>query len=41
MTRRDFFRLFIIGGLAGLFSKKLKIKAKPKKARFWRKLNRL
>jgi hypothetical protein len=37
MTRRDFFRFFIIGGLAGLLTKKLKIKSEPKKARFWKK----
>ncbi len=39
MTRRDFFRFVVIGGLAGFFSKKLKIKVRPKKAKFWRKVS--
>ncbi len=39
MTRRDFFRFIVIGGLVGVISKKLKIKASPKKAKFWRKVN--
>lgn len=39
MTRRSFFRFFIIGGLAGYLAKKFKIKARPKKARFWRKVS--
>lgn len=39
MTRRDFFKFVIVGGVVGFLSKKLKIKAGPKKARFWRKLD--
>jgi hypothetical protein len=39
MTRRDFFKFFVIGGIAGFFTKKLKIKAKSKKARFWKKVS--
>jgi hypothetical protein len=38
MTRRDFFRFFVLGGVVALLAKKIKIKSKPKKARFWRKL---
>jgi hypothetical protein len=38
MTRRDFFRLFIVSGLAGYLGKKLRIKGRPRKARFWRRL---
>jgi hypothetical protein len=39
MTRRDFFKFFVVGGLIGFLNRKLKIKARPKKARFWRKVN--
>jgi hypothetical protein len=39
MTRRVFFRFFVIGGLIGAISKKFKIKQKPKKAKFWRKVS--
>ena len=38
MTRRDFFRFVVIGGVVGFISRKFKIKEKPKKARFWRKV---
>ena len=38
MTRMDFFRFFVIGGAVGLAVKKLKIKPKLKKARFWKKV---
>jgi hypothetical protein len=38
MTRRDFFRFFLIGGVVAFLGKKIKIKSKSKKARFWRKL---
>jgi hypothetical protein len=37
MTRRDFFRFFVLGGIWGFFSKRIKIKSKPKRARFWKK----
>ncbi len=39
MKRRDFFRFFVIGGLIGAISRKFKIKKKPKKAKFWRKVS--
>lgn len=39
MTRRDFFRFIVLGGLVGFLSKKLRIKTKPKKAMFWRKVS--
>ena len=39
MTRRDFFRFFIIGGLLSLLGKKIKLESKPQKAMFWRKIN--
>jgi hypothetical protein len=39
MTRRDFFRFFVIGSLIGAVSRKFKIKEKPKKAKFWRKVS--
>ncbi len=39
MTRRDFFKFIVIGGIVGFLSRKLKTRAKPKKARFWRKAN--
>jgi hypothetical protein len=41
MTRRDFFRFFVIVGAVGLAMKKLRIKSKPKKARFWKKLKQV
>jgi hypothetical protein len=37
MTRRDFFRFIVLGGLFGLVSKKLRLKKEPKKAMFWTK----
>jgi len=43
LTRRDFFRFFLIGGILSLFSKKvraeLKAEQKPKVAMFWRKVD--
>jgi hypothetical protein len=42
MKRRDFLRLFLLGGFFSLFSKKVKAEKKPEKnlkeAMFWRKL---
>lgn len=39
LTRRDFFRLFLIGGLLSLLSKKVKAEQKPRKAMFWKKMD--
>jgi hypothetical protein len=39
MTRRDFFRFVVIGGLIGYIGKRLKIKQKPQKAMFWKRVN--
>jgi hypothetical protein len=39
MTRRDFFRFIVLGGLSGYLIKKLGIKTKTKKAMFWRKVS--
>lgn len=42
MTRRDFLRLFLFGGIFSLFGKKVRAEKKPEKklkeAMFWRKL---
>jgi hypothetical protein len=38
MSRRDFFRFIVLGGLLGYISKKLRIRIKPRKAMFWRKV---
>jgi hypothetical protein len=37
MTRRDFFRFVVLGGIVGYFGRRLKSKNLPKKAMFWRK----
>jgi hypothetical protein len=43
MTRRDFLRLFLLGGFFSLFGKKVKAEKEPEKklkeAMFWRKLD--
>ena len=43
MKRRDFLRLFLLGGLLSLFSKKAKAEKKPEKplkeAMFWKRLD--
>jgi hypothetical protein len=39
LTRRNFFRLFIIGGILSLLRKKVKAEQKPKEAMFWRRIN--
>ena len=43
MTRRDFLRLFLLGGFFSLFGKKVRAEKKPEKmlkeAMFWRRLD--
>lgn len=39
LTRREFFKFFLIGGIIHLFSKKIKAENRPKKAMFWRRLS--
>ncbi len=39
LTRRDFFRFFLIGGILSLLRKKVKAEQKPKEAMFWRKID--
>jgi hypothetical protein len=43
MNRRDFLRIFLLGGIIALFSKKVMAEKKPennlKEAMFWRKLD--
>jgi hypothetical protein len=39
LTRREFFRFFLIGGLIHIFKKKVKAEEKPKEAMFWRRLD--
>ena len=43
MKRRDFLRLFLLGGIFSLFSKKVKAEKKPenklKEAMFWKRLD--
>lgn len=39
MTRREFFKFFIIGGIFSLIGKKVRAGTKPQKAKFWRKIN--
>jgi hypothetical protein len=43
MNRRDFLRLFLLGGFFSLFGKKVKAEKEPEKklkeAMFWRKLD--
>jgi len=39
MTRRDFFRFFIIGSILSLLAKKVKAEQRPKKAMFWRRVD--
>jgi len=40
MTRRDFLRFFLLGGILSFFSKKPELlKAGPRKAMFWRKVS--
>jgi len=39
MTRRAFFRFFIIGGILSLLGKKVKAEQRPKKAMFWRRVD--
>jgi len=39
LTRREFIKFFVIGGILSLFSKKVKAEEKPKEAMFWRKLD--
>lgn len=38
ITRRAFFRFFLIGGILSLFSKKVKAEQPLKKAMFWRRI---
>jgi hypothetical protein len=39
MTRREFLRFFLLGGILSLLSKKTKAEERPKKAMFWRKVD--
>jgi len=43
MKRRDFLRIFLLGGFFSLFGKKVKAEKKPenkvKEAMFWRRLD--
>jgi len=39
LTRREFFRFFIIGGILSLLSKKVRAEQKPKVAMFWRRVD--
>jgi hypothetical protein len=38
LTRRDFFRFFLIGGILSLLRKKVKAEQRPKEAMFWRRI---
>lgn len=38
LTRRDFFRFILIGGIISLFRKKVRAEQKPKEAMFWRRV---
>jgi len=38
MTRREFFRFFLMGGIFSLLSKKVKAEQPLKKAMFWRRI---
>jgi hypothetical protein len=39
LTRRDFFRFFLIGGILSLLRKKVKAEQKPKEAMFWKRID--
>ncbi len=40
MTRRDFLRFFLLGGILGFLGKKMKaLKTESQKAMFWRKIS--
>jgi cbb3-type cytochrome oxidase subunit 3 len=43
MKRRDFLRIFLLGGILSIFSKKTKAEEKPEKAlkeaMFWKRLD--
>jgi hypothetical protein len=39
LTRRDFFRFFLIGGLLSLLRKKVKAEQKPREAMFWKRVD--
>ncbi|MEW6417474.1 MAG: hypothetical protein AB1480_05055 [Nitrospirota bacterium] len=43
MNRREFLKIFLLGGILGLFTKKAKAEKKPenklKEAMFWRRLD--
>jgi hypothetical protein len=39
LTRREFFRFFLIGGIIHMFKKKVKAEEKPKVAMFWRRVD--
>lgn len=39
LTRREFFRFFLLGGILSLLSKKVKAEEKPKEAMFWRRID--
>jgi hypothetical protein len=39
LTRREFFRFFVIGGILSLFGKKVKAEEKPKVAMFWKRVD--
>jgi hypothetical protein len=39
LTRRDFFRFFLIGGFLSLLRKKVKAEQKPREAMFWKRID--
>ena len=39
LTRRDFFKFFLIGGILSLFRRKLRAEQKPKEAMFWKRID--
>lgn len=39
LTRRDFFRFFLIGGFLSLLRKKVKAEQKPREAMFWKRVD--
>ncbi len=38
MTRREFFKFIVIGGLIGMIRKRAEIRKKHRRAMFWRKV---
>jgi hypothetical protein len=38
MTRRDFFRFMVFGGLIGYLARRLRPRQRPRKAMFWKRV---